>query len=174
MYSTMRSLRSSEAVSLLIALPWLIEALLVVAFCGWCIYIYRTKEQGAATDIALFVFVTAVLCIVHQALHVALIAAIHCDRCKNKKKDKVDDYDVHDEEAKVEQQGFLVDDVDLEIDEEIEGGKRTEDRAGIKDWHLHVVSAFHFLSCLIGSFFVGWMIYGCLLVFKHPIQHYHG
>ena len=178
----------------LTALPWIIAQFLILAFCGWCLYIYYVKEKGSAAEIAVFVFVASVICIAQQFVHVLLMLTVRCDGKCDRKKQKVhdddnDDDDDDDIEAEQRQSLLRRDDVTSSRQHRrgTAGRRQREDVAAtaaaaddddgskLKPTPARIATmVFLGLSVGLVTIFAGWMLYGCILVFKFPIQHYRG
>jgi hypothetical protein len=169
----------TDVIGALTALPWLIAQVLILAFCGWCIYIYMTKDQGSAVDIALFVFVTAIVCTVQQFVHILLLLTVRCDGKCDRRKLKVDEdsgVDEDDPDEERAQRERLVQAASAAVD-----GKSSHSSTsslstanGAKAPVKVFIGVLLGMSAAVVTVFLGWMVYGCTLVFKQSIRYYRG
>ncbi len=175
----------TDVVGALTALPWIIAQFLILAFCGWCIYIYKTKDQGSAVDIALFVFVTSILCIVQQFVHIVLLLTVRCDGKCDRRKLKVDDDDGggdedDTDEERAQRKRLVHAANDAATDDASPSSSSSSSPSAAHSGKVPVRSTKVFVKVLLGlsvavvTVFSAWLVYGCVLVFKHSIHAYRG
>jgi len=153
--------------SALTSFPWVIAQMLILSFCGWCFYIYNTKEKGSATDIAVFIFVASIICSIQQVLHVILMALV-CGGRRCGRSMKI-----------LDSAGSRSDDEEDDVENGSEQQPLLDNKRGDSDKAQPspikvIVVAVLILSAVLLCIFIAWMFYGCVLVFKQPIQSYRG